>query len=185
MKRKVLILVILLAIIILFRGWIYRQLVTYKAIGTRQQYVINDAVLIDFIEKSVKNKFKNDKNVDIQSIIQVSLAVTAEQLNFTAANNHNDPNKLIYSKTAHCVGYASFFTSTCNYLLKKYALDEQWQATPHIGQLYLLGANVHRYISTPFFKDHDFVVIENKVTKMTFTVDPTVNDYWGINFVTK
>ena len=35
-----------------------------------------------------------------------------------------------------------------------------------------------------FFKDHDFVTIENKETGEIFAVDPSVNDYLFIDFVT-
>ena len=34
-----------------------------------------------------------------------------------------------------------------------------------------------------FFKDHDFVTIENKVTGEVFAVDPTLYDYSGIKLV--
>ncbi len=179
-RQLLLILGLFLSIIILFRNWIYRQCVTYRSIGLRQNYVAKDDKLIDFIEKNACS----DSNPTIEYIVNSSLVATSKQLNFTSHNNENDPNKLIYTQEAHCVGYAAFFAATCNYLLQKYKLDKQWTAKPQIGQLYLFGTNVHQYLKTPFFKDHDFVIIENKETNRIFAVDPTVNDYCSIDFVT-
>ena len=101
----------------------------------------------------------------------------------TANENDVDPNKLITSRKAHCIGYASFFATTCNYLLKKYNLSDQWTAKPKVGQLYFIGQNIHKYFNSPFFKDHDFVTIENKKTDQIFAVDPTVYDYLLIDFI--
>jgi hypothetical protein len=124
------------------------------------------------------------KSADIKDVIKMGLSATSRQLNFTATHNDTDPNKLIYSRTAHCVGYASYFTTTCNYLLMKNGLAGQWNVKHQIGQLFFLGININKCINTPFFKDHDFVTIENKKTGEIFAVDPTVNDYFFINFVT-
>jgi len=53
-----------------------------------------------------------------------------------------------------------------------------------VEQLYFLGTNIHKYFNSSFFKDHDFVTIENKTTGEIFAVDPTVNDYLRIDFIT-
>jgi len=67
--------------------------------------------------------------------------------------------------------------------LDKYELSGNWIAKPQIGQLNFLGINVHKYFNSQFFKDHDFVLIENKTTDEVFAVDPTVRDYLKINFI--
>ena len=164
----------------LFRGWFYRLLVTYRSVGQRANYIAKEKKLIDYID--TKNEGKKD--IDIDGIIKLALAATAQQLNYTASNNNNDPNNLIDSKTAHCVGYASFFATSCNYLLKKHNLSGNWVATPQIGQLYFLGINVHKYFDSAFFKDHDFVILVNKTTGELLAVDPSVNDYLDIGYVT-
>ncbi len=153
---------------------------TYKSLGQRTSYEAKDSELIDFIE----GRTDNQENLDVEEVIELALDLTTEQLNFTSSKNHNDPNKLIHSKTAHCVGYASFCSTAINYLLKKYELDNDWQAKPQIGQLYLFGTNVHHYFESAFFKDHDFVLIENKSTGEVFAVDPSLDDYLFIDFVT-
>jgi len=179
-KRTALAILILMIAGILFRGWLYRHLVTYKSIGQRSTYLITDDKLTEFID----NNIGDSKYLDIKAVIKMGLRATSRQLNFTTTKNDNDPNKLIYSKTAHCVGYASFFATTCNYLLKKNNLAGYWTAKPQIGQLFFIGININKCFNTPFFKDHDFVTIENKVTGQIFAVDPTVTDYFCIDLVT-
>ena len=179
-QRITLTIIVLTTVGVLFRGWFYRHLVTYKSVGQRQQYLATDKKLVHFINTNVGD----NRAVDIKDIIEIGLSATSQQLNFTTSKNDNDPNQLINSKTAHCVGYASFFATTCNYILKKYNLADNWVAKPQIGQLNLLGANVHQYFNSSFFKNHDFVTIENKITGEILAVDPSVNDYLHIDFIT-
>ena len=179
-NRSLITILILITVGILFRGMFYRHLVTYKSVGLRTNFSAKDKKLTDYIESSIDNK----DNTDIIQIIKLGLSITSNQLNFTANKNDIDPNKLITSKTAHCVGYASFFITTCKYLLKKYQLEDKWIVQQQIGQLYFLGTNVHKYFNSSFLKDHDFVTIENKKTGEIIAVDPTVNDYLFINYIT-
>jgi hypothetical protein len=178
-KRIALAILVLTVIGLIFRGWLYRHMVTYKSAGQRMTYLTGEK-LADYIEASIDNK----KHLNVDEVIVYGLRITSQQLNFMGNKNDNDPNKLLYSKTAHCVGYTSFFVTTCNYLLKKHNLSNTWTAKPQIGQLYFLGVNIHQYFSTPFFKDHDFATIENKTTGEVLAIDPTVNDYLFIDFVT-
>jgi hypothetical protein len=179
-KRTFITILILTTVGLLFRGWFYRHLVTYKSVGLRTNYSATNEKLTDYIDTSIDNQ----TNPEIEQIVKHGLSITSRQLNFTSNKNDIDPNKLITSKTAHCVGYASFFATTCNYLLKRYNLADRWTAKPQIGQLYFLGTNIHKYFKSSFFKDHDFVTIENKKTGEILAVDPTVNDYLHIDFIT-
>jgi hypothetical protein len=179
-NRTILTILILTAVGLLFRGWFYRHLITYKSFGLRTTYPATNENLVDYINANIDKQ----ADTDIEQIIELGLSITSKQLNFTADKNDNDPNKLITSKTAHCVGYATFFATTCNYLLDKYNLADTWTARPRVGQLYFLGTNIHKYFNSSFFKDHDFVTIENKTTGEIFAVDPTVNDYLRIDFIT-
>lgn len=171
---------ILTTVGIFFRGWIYRSLVTYQSVGQRDHFIATDKRLINYLDANSENL----KNPAIKPIIRLGLSLTSKQLNFSAGKNDIDPNKLITSKTAHCVGYAAFFTTSCNYLLDKYELSGEWTAKHHIGQLYFLGVNIHKYFNSPFLNDHDFVIIKNKKTGETLAVDPTINDYLYIVFIT-
>lgn len=153
---------------------------TYKSVGIRTNYSVTDKILTDYIDANTDEQ----TDPDIKQIITLGLSITSKQLNFTADKNDTDPNKLITSRTAHCVGYATFFATTCNYLFQKYNLSDSWTAKPQIGQLYFLGTSIHKYFNSSFFKDHDFVTIENKKTGEIFAVDPTVNDYLKIGLIT-
>ncbi len=185
-KRALLIILIISTVGLLFRGWFYRHLVTYKSVKIRTNYLATNIKLTDYINANTDKQ----TDPDIKQIIKLGLSITSRKLNFTAnKKNDNDPNKLIISKTAHCVGYASFFATTCNYLLEKYNLSDTWTAKPQVGQLNFLGKNIHIYftkffIDTNFIKDHDFVTIENKKTGEILAVDPTANDYLCIDFIT-
>lgn len=169
----------LLLISWVFSGCIYRSLVTYKSVGQRTLYSISDKGL----QKMLGSLDANFPQTGIEDIIEKSLEVSSNHLSFSTFKCSNDPNKLIKTPYANCVGYAHFFATSCNYLLKQKGLDRDWTAHVHIGKLYLLGNNLHDYFSSPFFKDHDFVVIRNKKTGETIAVDPTINDFWGIQKV--
>lgn len=179
-KRTVLTILVLLIVALLFRGSIYRLFVNYRSIGQRQNYPALDSKLINYIELNLADR----EALDINQVIEIGLHATSKQLNFKVSKNDRDPNKLINSKTAHCVGYSHFFATTCNYILKRNNLSDIWVAKPQIGNLFIFGANIHKYFNSPFFKDHDFVIIENRVTGELLAVDPTVNDYLFINYVT-
>ena len=178
-QRIILIILMLTTFGLVFRGWLYLHLVLYQSVGVRTNYMATDDKLINYIETSADEQ----PDLDIAQIIQLGLSITSKQLNFTATRNDIDPNKLVSSKAAHCVGYAAFFATTCNYLLEKYHLADRWNAQPQIGHLYFLGVNVHKYCSSSFFKDHDFVTIENRTTGEILAVDPTVNDYLDIGLI--
>ena len=115
-KRVFLTIVIIVIVGLIFRGWVFRNLVTYKSIGHRTNYVVTNKQLVNLIEENAQNK----KEITAEEIIEIGLSITSRQLNFTASKNEVDPNKLIISKTAHCVGYASFCATICNYLFNKF-----------------------------------------------------------------
>ena len=147
--KQVFITILILTIVgLLFRGWFYRHLVTYKSVGLRTNYSPTDKKFTDYIEGSIDNQI----NPEIEQIVKLGLSITSRQLNFTSNKNDIDPNKLITSKTAHCIGYASFFATTCNYLLERYKLADTWTAKPQIGQLYFLETNIHKYFNSTFLK---------------------------------
>jgi hypothetical protein len=172
--------IILISLGILFRGSIYRSIVKYKSVGIRTNYAADNPKLLDYINTSVPEQ----ADMTIKQIIEAGLSLTSRQLNFTADKNQNDPNKLISLKTAHCIGYASFFATSCNNLLEKNNLSNSWKAIPRIGKIFVFGTNIHNYLNSPFFKDHDFVTIENNRTGEVFAVDPTIHEYLSIDYIT-
>lgn len=163
----------------LLRNWLFWQLFSYQSVGDRPTYAIENPELRTYIESELPANSVKSPRVILKKALQLS----AKQLHFSAARNHNDPNLLIDSHSAHCVGYAAFTTTICNELLQHYQLNAEWKAEARVGQIHFLGINVHPYFQSAFFKDHDFVVLRNQKTGEELAADPTVYDYLGIGLV--
>ncbi len=179
--RKIYILSSFALLLFIFKATIYRVIVKYETVGSRKSYEVKDKSLINFIEKELTE----EDLIDIESILEKATILTNDKLHFTTSKSDIDPNKLITSEYTHCTGYAIFFETICNYMIKKNILLKDWKAMTRIGELYFLGINIHDYVKSPFFKDHDFVIIKNVKTGQKFCVDPTVSDYLNIDTVSE
>ncbi len=175
------VLIVLCAALFFFRGGIYRSVVSYKDDGGRKNYKVKDRNLSVFIEENIPN----GQGKDIESIIDLSQKITDQALDFSLDIKENDPNKTVLLKRANCVGYASFTAATGNYLINKYNLSEVWEARPVKGKLYLLGNDMHKKTKNKNFKDHDFVIFTNKISKKEICVDPTLFARFGIDRISK
>ena len=180
MKKTLIIIAIPFLILIIFRGSIFRLTVKYNEIGSRPEIEITNSDLLDRIEAESKNK-----TIDLSTIVDIAKEITTEELSFTTNNASNNPNGLINTNQANCVGYSAMFNSITNHLIRKHNLHAEIEAEHKIGHLELIGANVHRYFNSPFFKDHDFNEITNKRTGEKICVDPSVSDYFWISRVAK
>jgi hypothetical protein len=179
-KRFFLFVLALIVLVVIFRGWLYRNTVSYESISKRSSCLVNSAKLIKLIEVESKDKLE----ADIDDIVKMSLSITSDKLNFSFGNTSKDPDVLMDSHSANCIGYSCFFTGVCNYLLKKYNLENSWNIEAHVGHIYFFNMNVHNFFNDPFFLDHDFVVIKNIITEKKIAVDPSLNDYFWINYIT-
>lgn len=178
MKKIFKIIGILILALILFRGVIYRLLIKYNEIGTRTEIKITSRKLIEIIETKSANR-----KLDLEKIVDIADKITNEELEFTTSRASNNPNMLINSKQANCVGYAAMFNSITNYLIRKNKLQNDIKAEQKIGQLTLFGINLHQYFESPFFRDHDFNEIIDKKTGKIIAVDPSLSDYLWIKKV--
>ena len=178
-KKTALALLVLLASAVVFRGWIYRSAVVYKTIGERTQPSAASAPLAVFIEKNIAGKKCNS----VAEAADLAQGITTAHLHFTTEKCEADPNKLLTTKAANCIGYAAFFTAVFEYLRVKYNLGDDWVAKCEIGHLYLFGKNMHPYFPGKFFKDHDFVLVTNRKTGQSFALDPSVSDYLFVDRV--
>ena len=182
-KKKKRTLIIILSIILtglIFRGPLYRVVIKYQPIAERPNYTITNPELIEIC----KIKGTPEKNSSIKDIIRSSHVITSDLLEFSFTQAETDPNKLVNTHKANCVGYAALFAAVCNHQFVTLKRAPDWTATPYKGQLYLFGVNIHPYIQSPFFKDHDFVIIRNKNTGETYAADPSIRDYLRINYIT-
>ncbi|MBK5720275.1 hypothetical protein JGH11_05265 [Dysgonomonas sp. Marseille-P4677] len=183
--RTVLIIVVILVAAFLLKGAIYRMAVKYEDGGGRKSYELKDDKLAAHINQSLPNDESLDTNIDIEAIIDFSLNITADALDFSTEYTDNEPLKAFENGGANCVGYAAFTAATGSYLIKRFGLDKEWEAKPKKGKLYLFGNNMHKNVKDGWFKDHDFVVFRNKSTKEEIYVDPTAFDYFGVKRVDK
>lgn len=167
-----------LLVLVLFRGTIFRNTINYNKIGTRTTISISNQILIDKIESRSANR-----NLNIKQIIQIAKSVTIEELSFSGNQVSNDPNVIIQTKKANCIGYAALFNSIADYLIVKNNLSDQIEVKHLIGQLDFFGLDLHQFFDSPFFKDHDFNSIQHLVTKEVYYVDPSISDYLGIDKV--
>ena len=162
----------------MFRSPLYLFFISYDEVGKRDVYAITNKDIINCITKN-----KKERNLTFNEILSLSHSITNKSLYFTPEKNHLDPNLLYQSKSAHCIGYAGFFSAICNFLLIQNNLEKEWEVTHSIGEIYVLDCNIHDYFETPFFKDHDFVKISNKETNKIIAIDPTVSDYLGVQII--
>jgi hypothetical protein len=163
----------------LLRAPLFRFAFSYRSLSMRQGYVAQDTALVHYIQR----KAEAEPDTLLPQVIDVALIATREQLEFNTGRSDNDPNLLIHSHRANCIGYAAFFCTVCNHILRHNHMNDRWVARHHVGQLYLLGTNVHHYFSDPFFYDHDFAVVENLHTGEIYAVDPSMSDCLLIDYV--
>lgn len=180
MKKRFKIIGIVVLLLILFRGIIFRSVVKYSDIGTRSEITITNQKLIKRIEDHSKNKPINQKN-----IIEIAKEITTDELQFTIKKTSNNPNALININQTNCVGYSAMFNAIANYLIKTHGLQHEIKAQHKIGQLEVFGLNIHQYFKSSFFKDHDFNEIIFKKTNDTISIDPSLSDYLWINRITQ
>jgi len=166
-------------LIILFRGFLYRISVNYSKIKVRNNITLTDKNLIKDIEKRTDGKI-----LSIEEIIQLSNKITSYKLNFTLNKVSSNPNLVYEFGKANCIGYSSLFNSIGNYVIGKQNLTDKYEFKHLVGKLDFFGFDIHKLFNSPFFKDHDFNEISNKLTNEKIYVDPSVRDYLRIDNVT-
>ncbi len=170
---------IIIILLILFRGFLYRTLVNYSKIEIRNNIELTDKNLIEKINEQTENK-----TLSIEEIIELSNRMTSEELNFTFDKISSNPNLVSELKKANCIGYSSLFNSIGNYIIGKQKLTDKYEFKHLVGKLDFFGLDIHKLFNSPFFKDHDFNEIKNKLTNEKIYVDPSVRDYLRIDNVT-
>jgi hypothetical protein len=177
--------VVIIILLFFLKGSIYRMAVKYEDGGWRKSYEIKDDKLASYINQSLPNDESLDANIDIETIIDLSLDMTSDALDYSSVYNDSDPLKAFENRGANYVGYAAFTAATGNYLIRRFGMDKEWEAKPKKGELYLFGNNVQKDAKEGWFKDHDFVVFKNEKTREEIYVDPAAFDYFGARRVDK
>ncbi len=166
--------------LIIFRGFVYRLSVKYNEVGTRPEIEITNERLIEKIQNASAGK-----RIGANEIVKIACKVTSKELRFSTSQVSHDPNQLINTHRANCVGYSAMFNSIANYLIEVNGLSDEIRAEHKIGQLEFLGFNLHSIFDDPFFSDHDFNEIKVLNTGEVISVDPSVSDYLWISRISK
>ncbi|MDQ1098760.1 MULTISPECIES: hypothetical protein [Chryseobacterium] len=56
-----------------------------------------------------------------------------------------------------------------------------WKVHHQIGKVFLLNQIINEYLTSGFFKNHDFVAVENLKTQEAVIIDAAIYDYFRIN----
>ncbi len=167
---------LLLLAVFLFRGWLFRLMVTYHPISERPTIVAKDEKLLQQLENQVID-------TALQRIIDQSLDLTASQLQFSFGKCESDPNRLFYTKKANCVGYAAYFSTVCENMIERAGLDSRFKVKHLRAKITFLGYDLHQLTDSPFFKDHDYNIVEDLRTGERIFVDASTQDVLGIGHV--
>ena len=169
---------IFIILIIVFRGFLYRNLISYSKIEVRNNVNLTNKNLIQKID------YKTGKRIlSIEEIIELSNDITSEKLKFSFDKVSSNPNMVYGLKKANCIGYSSLFNAIGNYMITKQKMTDTYEFTHLVGELKFLGFNIHNMFNSPFFKDHDFNEIKFKQTGEKKFVDPSLRDYIRIDYV--
>ena len=180
MKKAVKCFGVILLILVLFRGFIFRCLIGYKEIGTRPLVELIDKRLIEAIEAESGNS-----PLDISEVIDIANSVTSQGLSFTFNKATSNPNELVNTKRANCIGYSAMFNAVANYLIDKNQLQADLKVEHKIGRIEFLGHDIHQYFDNSFFKNHDFNMVTDLKNGIKISIDPTLCDYLWIRAVTR
>jgi hypothetical protein len=167
---------LIVLLVLVFRGALYRVLVSYEKCGNRKSYELTSEILRQYLDSIVTDQ----PVTNVEQIVLLANEITADQLTYTTKNAEENPSKLFPLGATHCVGYSAFYATICNYLLVRYGYEHEWHCYTHYGHIHLMGYNLHNAFGSPFFANHDYNSIRNsKGTDIYFT-DPTLYDYSGI-----
>lgn len=176
---------VLVALLFLFKGNVYRMAVTYEDAGNRKSYTVKDEAFATFINRSLPNDESLDENIDIEQIIDFSLDMTVKTLDYFAEASESDPQKILMEGYANYIGYAAFTATVGDYLINRFGLNKEWEVKPKKAKLYMFGTNKSKNAPEGWYKDHDIVVFKNKATKEEIYVDPSAYESYGTRRVDK
>jgi hypothetical protein len=167
---------LLLLVLFLLRGWLFRLMVAYHPISERPSIVVEDKKLLQQLESQPVDS-------NLHRIVKRSLDLTAAQLRFSFDKCETDPNRLFYSKNANCVGYAAYFSTVCGSMIQSAGLGNRYKVKHLRATISCLGLNLHQLTDSPFFQDHDYNLVEDLKTGDRVFVDASTRDLLGIGFV--
>lgn len=173
MKKWGIFLIIIFAVVFC-KAYLFRIFFSYD--------IIKERTVLDIANEKLKNRLKETGgNKSVEDLIQDSLKETASTLSFSFDKCDHETDKLVETKKANCIGYSAFLASVIQFKLKQSGLQNDWKVHHNVGEIYLMNENINRHFNSGFFRDHDFVTVENVKTKEIIGVDATVYDYFRID----
>ncbi len=168
---------IIFIVVIIFRGFLYRVCFSYEVTQERKNIELTNLSFVHIIDSLSKD------DMDIHEIMALSQELTNENLTFTFTDVSPDPNSAIEIGKANCIGYSSMYNAIGNYLIRKKGLASQYKFVHVVGKISFLGMDIHGLFDSSFFKNHDFNQMIDKDKNELIAVDPSLNDYFWIDFV--
>jgi len=178
MKKRYWLLGLLLSTILL-RGTIYRLVVKYEVVQQRALSILPAGGE----QQEIAAWVAAHPTATVRAISRFAARETANRLSFVARNAPSDPATALSKGQTHCVGYARLFSAIVSQVIAELPPERSLEQKHAVGQLHLLGYNLHQLSSRPFWQDHDFNCITDVATGETVCVDPTLYDYARIRSI--
>ena len=116
---------VLLLLLLVFRGPIFRTLIKYEVVGQRNLQTITDEELLSEIREA-----KIDGACSLEDIASTADLLTRSALGFVASSEPTDPNEVYRSGEANCVGYAALFGAVAATLIDMHGRCDACRETP-------------------------------------------------------
>lgn len=182
-KRYLLILVLLL--IILLRGTIFRACVRYKCLETIPISRIHTPELKHLLQEAAVKLPAGDP----MSWAPFSQRFTADHLRFTDLANNSNADGAWASGQAHCVGYAALMGAVLQEMIAAQQAQLSLDCAPEVvqcrGDIYLMGFRLTGPDRPAFFRDHDYIEVRYPCQNQVVTYDPSLYDYLRIGWVSR
>lgn len=170
---------LLIVLMVLFRGPLFRLSVRYEPLGERPVARIGQQELQQRITSALAYR-----KLDVGEVVSLSRRITDGRLSFTSGESSNRADDVYQAGKANCVGYAALFSAIVQQVIASGGTEEHMQVTHLVGKLQFFGWDIHALFGNhPFFQDHDFVHVRDLERDVDWYIDPSVSDYLGINFV--
>ena len=178
MRRGIIVFSLLVLMILISRGWLYRSMICYNKSGEREKIEITNQKLVEVIQSEW-----NGEHLELSGVLKLAARLTSKTLRFSSIQKSQDPNGMLMDGRASCIGYSAFYSAVLEFLLSEQGEAEMYEVNHVKGRLELFGVDIHQFLRSPFFKDHDYNEIMNKETGERILVDASVEDYFYIHRV--
>jgi hypothetical protein len=168
--------ILIFSTIFIYRHELFNLLFIYQEFKEiPEQKLINSNIKDD-----IANTLRNRVWFDIAELNGILLKYTDKRLTFGSKQTSNNINNFRTGSKAHCVGYAAFHNAILNYTLDSLGVEDL-RITHVRGEIKLLGFNLNKLSKSKFFKDHDFVKIENIENGEYYYCDPSLYEFSKIH----